>query len=57
MRKLTNVLVSTAGLAVIAMPAVVTSPTEPQCVGGLCDVCPAVAKALTATGAKLYCIA
>jgi hypothetical protein len=60
MGKLAKVLVPVAGLAMVTMPAVVLAPAEPagtQCVGGLCDVCPAVAKAMTATGAKIYCIA
>jgi hypothetical protein len=42
-----------------AAPAVAptAAPAGAICVGGLCDVCPAVATVLAATGEKIYCIA
>ena len=58
--RMLKVLAPMAGLAMFTMPGVVTpvvAPADTQCAGGLCEVCPAVAKALTATGAEIYCIA
>jgi hypothetical protein len=57
--RLLSVLAPLAGLAFVTMPAVVpaTSPAITQCAGGICDVCPAVAKVMTAAGAEIYCIA
>lgn len=58
--RLAKVLLPLAGLAMVTMPGVLTpvvAPADSQCAGGLCEVCPAVAKALTAAGAEIYCIA
>lgn len=54
--RLVKVLVPLAGLAVFSMPAM-TSPTGTECAGGVCAVCPAVAKVLSTAGAQIYCIA
>ena len=60
-KRLLTVLAPMVGLALVAMPGVVlrplVTPTQTECAGGLCDVCPAVAKAMTAAGAEIYCIA
>ena len=53
-------LAGLAGLAVLAVPGVLTptiGPAGTECAGGLCEVCPAVATALHAAGAEIYCIA
>ena len=58
--RLAKVLLPLAGLTVFTMAGAVTpfvAPADTQCAGGLCDVCPVVAKALTAAGAEIYCIA
>jgi hypothetical protein len=57
MRRFAQVLVPVAGLAALFLPAGGTAPTGTQCVGGLCDVCPAVAKVVAVTGEQIYCIA
>ena len=57
MRTLAKVLVPVAAVAAFSLPAVGTAPSGTQCVGGLCDVCPAVPKAVASTGEKIYCIA
>ncbi|WP_019875671.1 hypothetical protein [Sporichthya polymorpha] len=57
---LLKVLAPMAGLAMVTMPGVVTpvvTPNQTQCVGGACDLCPAVATVAAAAGAELYCIA
>jgi hypothetical protein len=73
MRILAQVLVPLAGFAVFSgpvcsgpvfsVPAAAGfapagfAPAGTQCAGGLCDVCPAVATALTAADAQIYCVA
>jgi hypothetical protein len=63
-QRLLRALVPVVGLVVLTIPGVASGgavapdhPAGTACVGGLCDVCPVVAKALTATGEKIYCIA
>ncbi len=54
------VLAPMAGLAMFTVPGVVAPvgvPAQTQCAGGICNVCPAVASALTVTGTQIYCIA
>lgn len=58
--RLIRVLAPLAGLAIITGPGVVTpavGPADAECTGGICNVCPAVATALSAAGAEIYCIA
>lgn len=58
--RLFAVLASIAGLAVFTFPGVLTPtvvPADRACAGGICDVCPAVAQVVSATGAQLYCLA
>jgi hypothetical protein len=63
-QRLFRAFVPVVGVAVLTMPGVVLGgavgphrPAGTACVGGLCDVGPVVAKALTVTGEKIYCIA
>jgi hypothetical protein len=59
-KRFIRALAGLAGLAVIAVPGVLTpvgAPAGAACAGGICDVCPAVATALHAAGAEIYCIA
>lgn len=58
--RLLRVLAPMAGLAMITVPGVVTPvlvPAQTQCAGGICNVCPVIAKTLSATEAQIYCIA
>ncbi len=59
--RLIKVLAPLAGLAVFTVPGAFMSgvvvPANAECAGGICEVCPAVAQVLTATGAQIYCIA
>ncbi len=56
-----KVLAPIAGLAVFTLPAVVIAPAvmpaEGECAGGFCNVCPVVGRALSTTGAQIYCVA
>lgn len=58
--RLIRALAPLAGLAIVAVPGVLTpvvGPADAECAGGICEVCPAVAAALHAAGAEIYCIA
>ena len=58
--RLVTVLASIAALGVLTFPGgplPTVVPADRACAGGICEVCPAVAKTLSATGAQIYCIA
>ncbi|GAA0606697.1 hypothetical protein GCM10009547_05830 [Sporichthya brevicatena] len=58
--RLLRVLAPLVGLAMVTMPGVVApvmTPSQTNCVGGACDLCPVVATVAAAAGAELYCIA
>jgi hypothetical protein len=58
--RLLKVLAPMAGLAMFTVSGVippVVVPAQTQCAGGICNVCPVIAKTLSATEAQIYCIA
>lgn len=58
--RLLHVLAPLAGLAIVAVPGVLTpsaGPAGAECAGGICNLCPVVAEALHTAGAEIYCIA
>ena len=57
MRSFARLAVLMVGLASLALPAGPSAPSGAQCTGGVCDICPAVATVVAATGETIYCIA
>lgn len=58
--RMIRALAPLAGLAIVSVPGVLTpvaGPADAECAGGICEVCPAVATALHAAGAEIYCVA